>query len=129
MPGEDVNFDSILDLGNVNCTPRFVPTREWVDKLKASLPLSTIMKLLNYLGPLVEHIASKGGSLNALMQLIEDTMMVGILPVPHPIVIRKHTSNKHTAAWMTSFTWDLINRSHHNLPLFDSKYVRLFEAE
>lgn len=126
---DEAKFDSILDIGSLDAVPKFVPTKEWVDKLKASLPLSTIMKLLNYLGPLVEHVASKGGSLDALMQLIEDTMMVGILPVPHPIVIRKHSSNQHTSAWMASFVWDLIHRSYHDLPLFDLKHVKLFDVE
>ena len=126
---EEAKFHSILDVGSLDAVPKFIPTKEWVDKLKASLPLSTIMKLLNYLGPLVEHVASQGGSLDALMQLIEDTMMVGILPIPHPIVIRKHSSNQHTSAWMASFLWDLIRQSQHKLPLFDLKHVKLFDVD
>eukprot|EP00413_Alexandrium_margalefii_P009677 CAMPEP_0204545910 /NCGR_PEP_ID=MMETSP0661-20131031/21622_1 /ASSEMBLY_ACC=CAM_ASM_000606 /TAXON_ID=109239 /ORGANISM="Alexandrium margalefi, Strain AMGDE01CS-322" /LENGTH=32 /DNA_ID= /DNA_START= /DNA_END= /DNA_ORIENTATION= len=31
--------------------------------------------------------------------------MVGILPVPHPIVIRTYQASSYTAMWFTSYMW------------------------
>jgi hypothetical protein len=121
--------DDVDDGSAFNEPPVFTPTNEWLEKLKASLPLNTIIKMLNHLGPLVEHQASHGGSLDYIMELIDETMMVGILPVPHPIVVRKHTSNKHTAMWSTQFVWELIYHSNSTLPSFNGKYVSLFKCQ
>jgi hypothetical protein len=33
---------------------------------------------------------------------------VGLLPVPHPIVIRKYQANQYTSLWFTAFLWGVI---------------------
>jgi hypothetical protein len=33
---------------------------------------------------------------------------VGLLPVPHPIVIRKYQANEYTSLWFTAFLWGVI---------------------
>lgn len=39
--------------------------------------------------------------------------MVGLLPVPHPIVVRKYNPNEFTNLWFTTFTWGVIFLQHH----------------
>lgn len=110
---------------------RWLPTEEWLTAVKAELPLLTIMRLLRYLGPLVEDFA-KNSSIDELqvMELIRKTTMVGLLPVPHPIVIRKYQANRYTSLWFTAYQWSTIFMySSRTLPLFEGKAVRLFTVQ
>lgn len=49
-----------------------------------------------------------------------------LLPVPHPIVIRKYHPNQHTAIWFTAFMWGVIFVRNQELPMFDGQKIRLF---
>jgi len=111
--------------------PRWVPSEEWLAAVKAELPLLTIMRLLRYLGPLVEEF-TKSSATDELqvMDLIRKTTMVGLLPVPHPIVIRKYQANRYTSLWFTAYQWGAIFMySQRTLPLFEGKAVRLFTVQ
>jgi frataxin-like iron-binding protein CyaY len=33
---------------------------------------------------------------------------VGLLPVPHPIVIRKYQANAYTNVWFSAYLWGVI---------------------
>ena len=81
----------------------FVPTQEWVDEVRAELPLATTLRLLKHLTPQIEDLGATGaahgltgvltsGGLEErqVLDFIRETTMVGLLPVPHPIVIRKY---------------------------------------
>jgi hypothetical protein len=54
--------------------------------------------------------------------------MVGLLPVPHPIVIRKYQPNQYTALWFTAYLWGVIYVNHQSLPIFDGKAIQLFRV-
>jgi hypothetical protein len=57
-------------------------------------------------------------------------IQVGILPVPHAIVIRKYQPNKFTSLWFTAFMWGVIFLHNQTAPkLFDGKGVRLFMVQ
>ncbi|RQM23526.1 hypothetical protein B5M09_004121, partial [Aphanomyces astaci] len=64
---------------------KFTPTDEWLQGWKKKLPINTSLRLLQYLVP-----------------------QVGLLPVPHAIVIRKYQTNQFTNLWFTTFTWGVI---------------------
>ena len=50
--------------------------------------------------------------------------MVGLLPVPHPIVIRNYYPNAYTDLWFCSYMWGvLVNRSIA-LASIDSSQIR-----
>lgn len=49
-----------------------------------------------------------------------------LLPVPHPIVIRKYHPNQHTAIWFTAFMWGVVFVRNQDLPMFDGQKIRLF---
>lgn len=106
---------------------RFVPTQEWLDSVKAELPLNTILRLLRHLVPQVEEMASNGSvEETQVLEFIHRTTMVGLLPVPHPIVIRKYQPNKYTSLWFTAFLWGVVFMHNQEIPLFDGRSVKLF---
>lgn len=107
----------------------FVPTVEWLSAWKKKLPLTTSLRLLQYLIPQLEDACKKaGGSLDedAMLYFLRTTTMVGLLPVPHPIVIRKYQINQFTHLWFTTFTWGVIFLRNQVLPLFDGGAITLF---
>ncbi|CEG48448.1 protein hid1 isoform x2 [Plasmopara halstedii] len=107
----------------------FVPTVEWLAAWKKRLPLTTSLRLLQHLIPLLEETCKKaGGSLDedAMLYFLRTTTMVGLLPVPHPIVIRKYQINQFTHLWFTTFTWGVIFLRNQVLPLFDGGAITLF---
>jgi len=109
----------------------FQPTEEWLDDLKNSLPMETVARLLQHLVPVVDDIvASKAGLVDEqhILDVLNEITMVGLLPVPHPIVIRKYQPNQYTALWFTAFMWGVIFLRNQELPLFDGQCVELFNV-
>jgi hypothetical protein len=108
---------------------RFVPTQEWLDSIKSELPLNTIMRLLQHLVPQLEELSQKmEGVLDErqVVDFLKQTTMVGLLPVPHPIVIRKYQPNAHTSLWFTACMWGVIFMHNQKMPLYDSRSIKLF---
>jgi hypothetical protein len=63
-----------------------------------------------------------------ILAILEDTTMVGLLPVPHAIVIRKYQPNQYTALWFTAFMWGVIFLRNQGMPLFDGEMIELFQV-
>ncbi|OQS05042.1 hypothetical protein THRCLA_02784 [Thraustotheca clavata] len=108
---------------------RFVPTESWIQSWKKKLPLNTSLRLLQYLVPQLEDACElAGGSLDetSMLQFLRSTTMVGLLPVPHAIVIRKYQTNQFTNLWFTTFTWGVIFLRNQAFPLFDGSSITLF---
>jgi hypothetical protein len=109
----------------------FHPTSEWLDDLKDNLPMETVSRLLQHLVPVVDEIvANKLGVVDEqhILDVLNEITMVGLLPVPHPIVIRKYQPNQYTALWFTAFMWGVIFLRNQELPLFDGQCVELFQV-
>jgi len=109
----------------------FHPTEEWLEDLKDSLPMETVARLLQHLVPVVDDIvANKSGVVDEqhILDVLNEITMVGLLPVPHPIVIRKYQPNQYTALWFTAFMWGVIFLRNQELPLFDGLCVELFNV-
>lgn len=114
------------DMGN-----KFVPTEEWLTELKNSLPLETVTRLLQHLVPVVDEIVAKRqGAVDEqeILEVLQDIVMVGLLPVPHAIVIRKYQPNQYTALWFTAFMWGVIFLRNQSLPMFDGQCIELFQV-
>lgn len=43
-----------------------------------------------------------------ILEFLSKVTMVGLLPVPHPIIIRNYQPNVYTALWYTSFLWGVL---------------------
>jgi hypothetical protein len=109
----------------------FHPTSEWLDDLKDNLPMETVSRLLQHLVPVVDEIvANKLGVVDEqhILDVLNEITMVGLLPVPHPIVFRKYQPNQYTALWFTAFMWGVIFLRNQELPLFDGQCVELFQV-
>merc|ERR1711871_671634 len=111
-----------------NSSQEFVPNEAWLTSVKGELPLNTIMRLLKYLTPQLEEISSKQNGIDeqSLLEFVRRTTLVGLLPVPHPIVIRKYQPNKYTSLWFSAFLWGVIFMHNQDVPLFDGKNIKLF---
>ncbi len=112
---------SISQISSVSTTEPWVPTQDWVASWKSRLPLQTIMRLLQagqhpvydnvcklyeslclqVLVPQVEKICIDKGLTDEseILRFLQHGTLVGLLPVPHPILIRKYQPNPGTALW------------------------------
>ncbi|KAL9179792.1 hypothetical protein ACHAXT_007762 [Thalassiosira profunda] len=110
---------------------RFAPTDAWMAELKASLPLETVNRLLQHLVPVVDDMCErKNGVVDELeiLEVFKDITMVGLLPVPHAIVIRKYQPNQYTSIWFTAFMWGVIYLRSQKPPMFDGECIQLFQV-
>jgi hypothetical protein len=86
------------------------PTTEWAQSWKHKLPLQTIMRLLQVLVPQVEKICIDRGLTDEseILKFLQHGTLVGLLPVPHPILIRKYQPNLSTNMWFKTYIWGVI---------------------
>lgn len=94
-----------------NEVARWRATPEWVKEWKQSLPLHTVMRMIEVLAPHIERIKSEKNLAQQeeeMIKFLQDGTLVGLLPVPHPIVIRKYRTNNETTLWFRACTWGII---------------------
>jgi hypothetical protein len=107
------------------------PDCAWVERLKAKLPLDTVTRLLKSVEPLIDDMVSvKDGVVDEedILTLLRSTTLVGLLPVPHPIVIRQYRKNDWTGNWFTAYLWGVIFLRNQKLPVFDGDSIKLFQV-
>ncbi|KAJ8722319.1 hypothetical protein PYW08_004721 [Mythimna loreyi] len=107
------------------------PTAEWVASWRGKLPLQTIMRLLQVLVPQVEKICIDKGLTDEseILRFLQHGTLVGLLPVPHPILIRKYQANAGTAAWFRTYLWGVIYIRNVDPPIWYDTDVKLFEIQ
>ncbi|CAG0889599.1 unnamed protein product [Darwinula stevensoni] len=100
------------ETGSGAATPKegWKPNPEWVASWKQKLPLQTIMRLLQVLVPQVEKICIDKGLTDEseILRFLQHGTLVGLLPVPHPILIRKYQANSGTTNWFRTYIWGII---------------------
>ncbi|KAJ8983989.1 hypothetical protein NQ317_008694 [Molorchus minor] len=55
--------------------------------------------------------------------------LVGLLPVPHPILIRKYQANSGTTTWFRTYMWGVIYLRNVDPPIWYDTDVKLFEIQ
>ncbi|XP_044527581.1 protein HID1 [Gracilinanus agilis] len=107
------------------------PTPDWVLSWKSKLPLQTIMRLLQVLVPQVEKICIDKGLTDEseILKFLQHGTLVGLLPVPHPILIRKYQANSGTAMWFRTYMWGVIYLRNVDPPVWYDTDVKLFEIQ
>ncbi|TRY70371.1 hypothetical protein TCAL_04485 [Tigriopus californicus] len=112
-------------------TESWVPTQDWVASWKVKLPLQTIMRLLQVLVPQVEKICIDKGLTDEseILRFLQHGTLVGLLPVPHPILIRKYQPNPGTAMWFRTYMWGVIYLRNTDPPIWYDTDVKLFEIQ
>ncbi|RXN08927.1 HID1-like protein [Labeo rohita] len=115
----------------VSSSSDWAPTPEWVQSWKSKLPLQTIMRLLQVLVPQVEKICIDRGLTDEseILKFLQHGTLVGLLPVPHPILIRKYQANEGTALWFRTYIWGLIYLRNVDPPVWYDTDVKLFEIQ
>eukprot|EP00357_Protocruzia_adherens_P023685 CAMPEP_0115001726 /NCGR_PEP_ID=MMETSP0216-20121206/17566_1 /TAXON_ID=223996 /ORGANISM="Protocruzia adherens, Strain Boccale" /LENGTH=197 /DNA_ID=CAMNT_0002367153 /DNA_START=496 /DNA_END=1089 /DNA_ORIENTATION=+ len=104
------------------------PTEEWLQGIKAKFPLESCLKVIHSLYPKVEQYSAENGvdEEEPILEFLATHTMVGLLPMPKQIIVKKFQDNKHTHAWFTSHIWGVIFvRTHRNIP-FDKSAIKLF---
>ncbi|CAG9833048.1 unnamed protein product [Diabrotica balteata] len=114
-----------------NINGQWVPTSEWVHSWKSKLPLQTIMRLLQVLVPQVEKICIDKGLTDEseILKFLQHGTLVGLLPVPHPILIRKYQANSGTTTWFRTYMWGVIYLRNVDPPVWYDTDVKLFEIQ
>ncbi|XP_056634691.1 protein HID1 [Diorhabda sublineata] len=114
-----------------NQNGQWVPTSEWVHSWKSKLPLQTIMRLLQVLVPQVEKICIDKGLTDEseILKFLQHGTLVGLLPVPHPILIRKYQANSGTTTWFRTYMWGVIYLRNVDPPVWYDTDVKLFEIQ
>ncbi|KAM3592709.1 uncharacterized protein V6R79_023888 [Siganus canaliculatus] len=104
---------------------------DWVMSWKTKLPLQTIMRLLQVLVPQVEKICIDKGLTDEseILKFLQHGTLVGLLPVPHPILIRKYQANAGTAVWFRTYMWGVIYLRNVDPPIWYDTDIRLFEIQ
>ncbi|CAG8640195.1 11015_t:CDS:10 [Rhizophagus irregularis] len=107
----------------------FVPTEDWVSSWHSHLPLGTILILLGELIPKIEDICISQ-SINSdqpVLEFLRKATMVGILPPPQSILIRKFQWSEASVVWFSSLLWGQIYLASSNyLGVFNGTHVKLF---
>lgn len=112
-------------------TPSFLPTAEWLESWKSKLPLETIQRLLHVLVPQVEKLCSEKGVTDEadILKFLQNGTLVGLLPVPHPILIRRHHSVPSSTVWYYSYVLGAMYLRCMNPPVWHGTTVRLFRVK
>ncbi|RWS25953.1 protein HID1-like isoform X1 [Leptotrombidium deliense] len=107
------------------------PTSEWVMSWKQKLPLQAIMRMLQVLVPQVEKMCIDKGITdeNEILKFLQHGTLVGLLPVPHPILIRKYQTNAGTTLWFRTYMWGIIYLRNIDPPVWYDTNVKLFEIQ
>lgn len=90
---------------------KWKPTPEWVKQWKHSLPLHTTLRMIEVLTPQIERFKQDNIGHHdeiEIIKFLQNGTLVGLLPVPHPIVIRKYHTNNETILWFRACTWGII---------------------
>eukprot|EP00049_Salpingoeca_infusionum_P023271 m.11221 g.11221 ORF g.11221 m.11221 type:complete len:829 (-) comp5685_c0_seq2:2831-5317(-) len=106
------------------------PSREWLEEWASHLPLATIMRLLKVLVPLIESMCAEKGVTDEaeVIEFLKNGTMVGLLPVPHPIVTRKYQGSARNSMWVSSYAWSLIFLQNVSPALFFDTNITLFHV-
>ena len=89
----------------------WVPSAEWLASWHPRLMLEPLLRLVNYLAPRMDRFcASRGSSLDdaAVLEFLQKTTVVGVLPVPHAIMMKRYQANEYTHLWFSTFLWGNI---------------------
>ncbi|CAJ1081467.1 protein HID1-like [Xyrichtys novacula] len=118
-------------LSSVSSSAAWNPNPDWVLSWKSKLPLQTIMRLLQVLVPQVEKICIDKGLTDEseILKFLQHGTLVGLLPVPHPILIRKYQANAGTAMWFRTYMWGVIYLRNVDPPIWYDTDIRLFEIQ
>eukprot|EP00160_Parvularia_atlantis_P018711 Unigene7058_Nuclearia_a/m.21624 Unigene7058_Nuclearia_a/g.21624 ORF Unigene7058_Nuclearia_a/g.21624 Unigene7058_Nuclearia_a/m.21624 type:complete len:771 (+) Unigene7058_Nuclearia_a:142-2454(+) len=107
---------------------RWTPNEEWMYHYKNRLPLLAIMRLLQVLVPQVEQVCREMNinSEQTVLDFLNSGTLVGLLPLPNPIMVRRYKPNVSTYVWATVNLWGSIYLANLEPPIWYGTQVALF---
>lgn len=110
--------------------PAFVPTEDWLQSWKSKLPLETTKRLLQVLAPQVEKICVDRGVTDEaeILDFLQNGTLVGLLPQPHPIMIRRYQTTPGPSVWFALFIWSDIYIKNLFPPIWHGTQIKLFRV-
>uniref|UniRef100_A0A8D0GYL5 HID1 domain containing n=1 Tax=Sphenodon punctatus TaxID=8508 RepID=A0A8D0GYL5_SPHPU len=97
-------------LSSASSSGQWNPTPDWVMSWKSKLPLGLTDE-------------------SEILKFLQHGTLVGLLPVPHPILIRKYQANSGTAMWFRTYMWGVIYLRNVDPPIWYDTDVKLFEIQ
>lgn len=95
-----------------NNKAKWHPTTAYISHWKASLPLLTTLRTIEVLSPQIDKFKldnwGKPASDYEIINFVQNGTLVGLLPVPHPILMRKYKTNAETSSWFRVCAWAII---------------------
>nr|CAD7439642.1 unnamed protein product [Timema bartmani] len=122
--------DTSLGKQSVPGMGHWVPTSDWVHSWKSKLPLQTIYEAIAIPPAYKDVLKSKGlTDESEILKFLQHGTLVGLLPVPHPILIRKYQANCGTTTWFRTYMWGVIYLRNVDPPIWYDTDVKLFEIQ
>ena len=81
----------------------------------------------SYLSPLLLPLGLTDES--EILKFLQHGTLVGLLPVPHPILIRKYQPNSGTTMWFRTYMWGVIYLRNMDPGIWYDTDVKLFEIQ
>ena len=105
------------------------PTQEWFQEWKEKSPTQTVMCLIHALLPLINAACAQEElpDQQTILQLLKKHTLVGVLPVPPPILIRNYVPHSSTDSWLTLLIWRVIVAKRPSSFFYDN--LRLFKTQ
>ncbi|KAI9105592.1 high-temperature-induced dauer-formation protein-domain-containing protein [Phlyctochytrium arcticum] len=117
---------------------KFMPNQEWFNYWRAHLPLSVILTLIDALAPTIEQLCVDQAINDdrKVLEFLQSGTLVGLLPVPHPIYIRRFHYAEGMRIWFTSYLWGCVFTKSNGMgageaaklcpPIWTGTHIRLF---
>jgi len=107
--------------------PTGTDTQAWIDHWASILPVTPVLRLIGILLPELSSVYTGTAlDITVMMDLIRNTTLVGLMPVPHPILIRCYQENEVTRRWLSAYLWRVIYLRNEDPPLLRHTRVKLF---
>ncbi|KAJ3015601.1 cell wall biogenesis protein [Thoreauomyces humboldtii] len=120
---------------------KFAPSQEWFLYWHSHLPLHTILTLLDTLAPTIEQLCVEKGINDdrKVLEFLESGTLVGVLPVPHPIYVRKFVASVGIRVWFCGWFWGCVYMKSNGMgageaakicpPIWTGTQIRLFTVK
>ena len=64
-----------------------------------------------------------------ILRFLQNGTLVGLLPVPHPILIRRYQANKGTDLWFRTYMWGVVYLRNVDPPIWFDTSVKMFTVQ
>lgn len=129
---ETIELPSLnMDTTTVSQEKGFKPSKEWLKRWVTKVPVLTIIRFLQGILPQIETIINGDTQdEDIIVNFLRKTTLVGLLPPPHPLIIRHFNTSRQGHAWLTRSIWiTIFFRTTNPDKLFSDSHPRLFKIK